>query len=205
MSPNKTITEPSIERAVATLPPVVQWYTELQENSGARARLRRCRSTIEALGEPAAVGLARRLGVLGERSRHDDHAVGAALDVARVLAHVTEHAGQQRVMQAAGWKQFPGDKKESDSAEMRPLLSEVRFRRLLTTPPGEPLVVAFIRLIRLLKGEANVTQLSNDFRNWRHPERGPAVRQQWAFDYYHAGDSAPLAPTIAPIDEGDNL
>lgn len=204
MTRHDTLKETAHPTTAVQKPAVVQWFDDLKKNSGASARLRRCRSTVDALTEPAAVGLARRLGVLHERSRHDDDAVRAALDLARVLAHVTTHSGQQRVMQSAGWKQFPGERRESDAGEIRPVLSEARFRRLLTTPTGEPLVAAFIRLVRQLKGVVNVTELANDFRNWGDPERGPGVRQKWAFDYYAAGVSAPLELTTATINEDEN-
>jgi CRISPR system Cascade subunit CasB len=186
-------------------PAVIAWFNELQKNAGARARLRRCRSTVEALAEPAAISLARRVGALSERSRSDEHAVQTAIDLARVLAHVTTHVGGQRVMQSAGWKQFPGDKREGDAGEMRPVLSEVRFRRLLTTSDGEPLVAAFVRLVRLLNGAVNVRELANDFRFWGHPEVGLKIRQKWAFDYYAAGASAPPDETSTNTNEDDEL
>ena len=152
-----------------------------------------------------AVSLARRLGALSERTRSDSEAVRIAIDLARVLAHVRTHDGARRLMQSAGWKQFPGDRPESDAGEIRPELSEVRFRRLLTTADGEPLVSAFIRLVRHLDGKVNVRELAHDFRYWSHPESGLKIRQKWAFDYYAAGASAPTAESSAPTDEDDEL
>ena len=182
-------TEPPLR--AATHSAAYDWWRGLQNNNGARARLRRCRSSSEALMEPAAINLAQRLGALTERARSDDFAIRSALDLARVLAHVKENEPGRRVMQQAGWKKFPGDRKESDAGDQRPDLSEIRFRRLMTTEPGEPLVAAFTRLVRQLEGKVNVTQLARDFRRWSHPTFGPQVRQQWAFDYYAAGLSAP--------------
>jgi len=142
--------------------------------------------------EPAAIQLATRLGVLNARSRASDDRVPAALDLARVLAHVKEHDGRKRVMQSAGWKTFAGDRNESDGGDDRPRLSQARFRRLLATSGGEPLVVAFVRLIRLLEdGKVNVVELSNDFLGWTDPTRSAGVRRRWAFDYFAAGVAAP--------------
>lgn len=182
---------------------VLDWFRELTNDPGARARLRRCRSTLDAVLEPKAIHLARRLGTLSRQARADDDAIADALNLARVLAHVKTHTGALRPMQAAGWKHFPGDRREGDVGEAAPLLSEVRFRRLLTTGTGEPLVAAFIRLIRQLGGEVNIRQLSRDFRFWSHPAFGPAIRQQWAFDYYAATQSAPQNIDISTDEEDD--
>jgi len=108
-------------------------------------------------------------------------------------------------MQAAGWKEFPGDRRESDvDVSKRPKLSQVRFRRLLTTDGGEDLVRAFIRLVALLDGKVNVEALGRDFRDWGHPSRGEAVRQRWAFDYYAASTANPAAIDAASFNQGDN-
>ncbi len=171
--------------------PALEWFLTLKKgNPGERARLRRCHSRSSALAEPAAIQLAQRLGLLTATSRADGEAIGAAIDLARVLAHVKEHTGKKRVMQSAGWKTFAGNRKESDAGADRPLLSETRFRRLLTTEGGEPLVAAFTRLIRQLNGEVNVTDLANAFLSWTHDTRGQKIRNTWAFDYYAAGNPA---------------
>ena len=153
--------------------------------------------------EPAAIHLAQRLGVLSSASRTDDERIGAALDLARVLAHVKSHDGSKRVMQSAGWKFFPGDRKESDAGEDRPVVSQVRFRRLLSIDSGEPLVASFVRLVRQLDSEVNVAEIATDFLDWSHPIRGPKVRNKWAFDYYAAGIAAPPPIDSSTDDEAD--
>ena len=184
--------------------PALAWFNSLQSgNPGARARLRRCRSSVDALLEPAAIRLAQRIGVLSEKSRHDDARLHAALDLARVLAHVKTHDGNQRVMRSAGWRSFPGDRKESDAGEDRPILSQVRFRRLISTERGEPLIAAFVRLVRQLDGAVNVTELAKDFLDWSHPERALQVRRKWAFDYYGAGVATPPAIDSSTESEAD--
>ncbi len=127
------------------------------------------------------------------------------LDLTRVLAHVREDDRSMRPMQAAGWKEFPGERKESDvDVSKRPRLSQVRFRRLLTTSGGEDLVRAFIRLVALLDGKVNVEALGRDFRDWNHVSRGDAVRQRWAFDYYAASSANPAASQAAPLNQSNN-
>ncbi len=155
---------------------------------GVRARLRRCRSTREAISVQAAATLGVRLGAIRDELTAEGE---RALDLARVLAHVTEDDAR-RPMQAAGWKVFPGERAESEfSSEERPRLSSVRFQRLLTVEEGEELVRAFIRLVRLLDGKVGVRQLAYDFRYWGHPEYGERIRRRWAFDYYAAASAAP--------------
>ncbi|MEJ7812325.1 MAG: type I-E CRISPR-associated protein Cse2/CasB [Gemmatimonadaceae bacterium] len=187
------------ERALA-------WWQRLRDpkrgDPAALAQLRRARSTPELLGIRAAVSLARRLGAAsGEAS---DWHTRAALDLARVLAHVKEHDRTQHPMRAAGWKRFAGDRKESDAGEDRPLLAEGRFKRLLQTGDGEEKVTAFVRLIALLGGRVKVDALAEDFLLWNHPEWGDRVRERWAFLFYAASDAAPVAPpTTVPDTDTD--
>lgn len=160
-----------------------------------RAQLRRCRSAMEALTFPPAVSLARRVGSLREGSADDDWQLVAGLNLARVLAHVDEHDPARRPMQAAGWKSFPGDRRESDAGDDRPRLSEARFRRLVETEGGEELVTAFVRLVALLDRTVNVAALAEDFLTW-----GDRTKRQWAFHYYAAGAAAPAESATSTED-----
>lgn len=184
--------------------PALSWLVELQRgDAGVRARLRRARSRVDALMEPKAIQLAQRVGRLSKSSRASDEEIGVALDLARVLAHVKTHDGAKRVMEQAGWQTFAGDRRESDAGKDAPALSGIRFRRLLTTEAGEPLVAAFVRLVRQLKGTVNVPELAWDFLNWSHPTRGARVRSKWAFDYFAAGTPTSIANNTSTDDEGN--
>lgn len=197
---NSVMQVPSTERNPNAVHehPALGWFNSLRKgNPGAPARLRRCRSRADVLMEPAAFQLAQRLGLLKASYSWDDARLGAALDLARVLAFVKVNDASRRLMRAAGWKTFPGDRKESDAGSDRPLLSQVRFRRLLTTEPGEPLVAACIRLVRQLDNTVNVADLSNDFLGWSNPERQVRVRNKWAYDYYAAGVAMPSSIAIS--------
>ena len=188
------------------------WWQQLRDPSrggrgdpGTLAELRRCASTVEAMRLRAAIALAQRLGAV--RADTPDFAVRAALDLARVLAHVKVHDPARHPMRAAGWKHFASMRKESEvGPDERPKLAEGRFRRLLQTGDGEEKVAAFVRLVALLGGTVNVAALAEDFLLWNHPVRGDRVRERWAFLYYAAGDAAPPAanedPTSTP-DEDD--
>lgn len=157
---------------------------------GARARLRRCRATVDALSVPPAVALARGLVGRDAVPDVDDWRWGAGLDLARVLAHVTEHDAARPPMRAAGWKAFPEGRAGSEAGDERPILSEARFRRLLGTARGEELVDAFTRLVALLGGSVNVAALAEDFWYW-----SDCTKRRWAFDYYAAGIAVPAEDT----------
>jgi len=175
-----------------------------QADPATRARLRRARSHLDVLRIDPAVALARQLGAAPRSHAAPPWRLYASLDLARVLAHVKEHDPRRHPMEAAGWKRFPGDRKESEAGEERPLLSGARFNRLLETGDGDEKVLAFTRLIALLGGAVNVATLASDFLTWNHPEHGDRVRERWAFHYLAAGSAAPPSPTIDTPDSEDD-
>jgi CRISPR system Cascade subunit CasB len=178
------------------------WWSKLRHpergDPGTLARLRRARTHLELIRIPAAVDLARRLGVLSTR----DSRLIPALELARVLAHAKEH-DNRHPMEAAGWKRFPGSRKASEAGDDRPKMSEARFNRFLEIGEGEEKILAFARLIQLLDGKVNVVRIADDFLLWNHPEFGEKVREQWAFRYLAAGSAAPAAPSTETEDQSE--
>lgn len=169
----------------------VQYCAPTNGDPAVRARLRRCRSTAEALTIAPAIDLARRLGGLGVTREAIDTRFERALDMARLLAHVSTD-DPKPVMRIAGFQQFPGERDSSDDGN-RPLLSEIRFKRLLLAPSGEELLTMLIRLLAQLDGRANIARLAQDVWWWNDRSR-----ERWAFEYYAAGVAA---PTLQEIDE----
>ena len=138
------------------------WWAAL--NTGGAARLRRCRRPLDAMLLPETLDLIRRLKWPRDRT---DHAAILAI----VLAHVKADDSRQ-IMRAVGRETF-----EDETA----LLSEVRFRRLITTEePGE-LLAGLIRLVQIKDGAINIRELANVLRWWTD-----RARQQWAASYYAA-------------------
>jgi CRISPR type I-E-associated protein CasB/Cse2 len=161
------------------------WWSALNNKEhvdrAALAKLRRCENAVEAATVLQGLRLARKLGC----DKPGTQDARAALELAILLAHVRED-DPLPLMRAAGWKSFPGDKKETDApSEQRPLLSELRFRRLLQTTRAERLE-AFKRLVHQLKGKARVADLTDSYLNWDDKVLGDKVRERWAFDYYAA-------------------
>lgn len=150
---------------------------------GVRARLRRCTTPLDALSVPAAIGLARRLGLVPDagapawKQRGFERAFGLAI----VLAHVRAE-GDRILMHALGWGVFPYDKKEADAGAERPRLSELRFKRFLQAEGEEELIAAFVRLIALADGETDVADLSRVFLRWEDDR----TKRDLALAYFRA-------------------
>jgi CRISPR system Cascade subunit CasB len=169
----------------------LQWWNQVCEpvrgDPAARARLRRCRSSLDAIGIPAALSLARRLGATAEGVHPGK--LEAALGLARVLAHVPGD-GSLSAMRVVGWSIFPDDRAGGKGeTSTGPRLSEARFRRLLQAVPGEELTRMVIRLMHLVGGPINIRELAQDYLDWHRD----STRYRWAFQYYAAGAATPDA------------
>lgn len=147
---------------------ILAWWEGLDQDSGARARLRRCNSPSDVLLEPAFHRLLNRLQPLleqnGLESREAAYTRLAA--VAGLLAHV-KIADDKKLAERL-----------ADPHGGGPRLSTLRFRRLIKEPFGD-LYPAMIRVIRLLKYKAHVSDLVNSVYYW-----GDHVRRRWALAYF---------------------
>jgi len=168
------------------------WWRELTSDTAAGrlprgvrraalAEMRRAKSPLEILQQPAALRLIGNLPpLLADR--------GAIL--AGILAHVRED-DRRDVARAIGRATFD----DPDSAVM----SESRFRRLMQTEE-DGLLEAMRRLVRLMNGKVNVADLAKATLCW-----GDDVKKTWIFRYYdpygtHAPKAAtPPAPADSPL------
>ena len=130
----------------------------------ALAKLRRARTPLEVIQVPEALRLVARL------PRNPDRTA----ILAGVLANVRE-TDERTVANALGRKSLD----DGDSVR----LSEPRFRRLMQTPASE-LMDPMRRLVRMLKGRANVADLGFSIIYW-----GDGVKRRWIFDYYGVSDA----------------
>ena len=161
-----------------------------------RAELRRCRSPQDALLVREAIVLARRLSVGRNITEKNAWRLEQSLNLARVLAHVSADS-PHGLMEDAGWKSFPGDRTDDSTAQ--PLLSELRFRRLIQAERGEELVAALVRLVQMLGGTANVGELANAFVFW-----GDRIKKGWTFSYYAAGIATPRDVSAEPSNTNED-
>lgn len=147
------------------------WWLWLQKNTGDRAQIRRCRRPEEVLLEPAFHRLLHHLGMLASNSgsditQRDTHDVYRLAAVAGLLAHIEEHHGRTLAEQMA------------DSKGGNPVVSSLRFRRLLKQP-FDDLYPAMTRVIRQLKRQASIHDLAQSVFYW-----GDGVRKGWALAYF---------------------
>lgn len=168
-----------------------QWWHELvpDATTGRRgdravlARLRRAATPLEAAEEQETIDLARRLG--GGLRTLDDVAVCAA-----VLAHVRQDDGGPIARRVGP---VPGD------PTRRPLVSALRFRRLIQADTPEDKLIQFRRLLALADRKADVADLARALLDWSERRR-----RDWIFRYY-AGEPPTRdndAPTQQPASEG---
>ncbi len=161
-----------------------QWWHELVPDAttgrrgdrAALARLRRAATPLEAAEEQETIDLARRLGA-GLRTL-DDVAVCAA-----VLAHVRQDEGGPIARRIGPDPRYQ---------KRRPLVSPLRFRRLIQADTPEDRLIQFRRLLSLADRTADVADLAKALLNWSEWRR-----REWIFRYY-AGE--PPAPQ--PASEG---
>lgn len=148
---------------------LADWWEGLQDDTGGRARLRCCKSPEEVMLEPAFHRLLKRLGTLTEKSGQtlEGRDIQRLAAIAGLLAHVSARFSKPLAEQMT-------ERKKGG----RPLLSSLRFRRLLKEP-FEDLYPAMIRVIRQLDKKANVSDLAESIYYW-----GDKVRRRWALTYF---------------------
>ena len=163
---------------------MVAWWHDLQSDPktkepgdrAALAQLRRCATVAEAMQEPATIALFR---FCGGRAQNDLCIAGLA---AAVLAHVRDDDPGQSVARRIGPKNTDKSK-TAETALMKPL----RFRRLLDAATPDERLIAFRRLIALMKNKVNVPDLAAALACWDE-----SCRTRWVYEYWNAG--RPAAP-----------
>jgi len=140
------------------------WWSGLENNRGIRADLRRCQNPVQVVLTPEfqRQNRAWRSYFVGEWNYEERLA-----QIMGLLVHVrTNRAGLPIALQMATGR--GGE----------PAVSELRFRRLLQRS-REEFYPAMIRILRLLRGEADIHSLAESTYFW-----GDEVRKRWAFDYF---------------------
>lgn len=175
MSDEKAETEKPVHPARKWWRTMAGWPSGNNADRGGLAKLRRCREPLNALLlAPATFNLIERL----PKSNKDRVAV-----LAVVLAHIRDDDSSKRIARAIGRKSL--------SDEESALLSEGRFRRLLQSEGNEELLTNMVRLVRHMKGKANVEDMAKTILDWGDTKWGNRTRRRWAFDYYAVHNAAP--------------
>jgi CRISPR system Cascade subunit CasB len=149
---------------------LTQWWNSLQQDTGGRARLRRCHSPEEVMLEPAFHRLLNRLRSLIEQPDRAEAEIVRDMHrlatVAGLLAHVRRPDNRSLADRMA------------EKRGQRVLVSPLRFRRLLKVP-FEELYEAMIRMLRQLDETASLFDLANSVFYW-----GDKTRKRWALTYF---------------------
>ena len=141
---------------------LLAWWNQLQEDRGARAELRRCRNVDEVVMTAAFQRLCSRMKPVFSGQSGWEERLAA---IAGLLSHVkVVETGLSLAHQM--------------SEGNPPVISESRFRRLLQRDRAD-LYPAMIRVLRMLKGKADIHEIAHAVFYW-----GNGVKKQWAYTYY---------------------
>lgn len=140
-----------------------EWWKNLDENRGKRSELRHCHNIEEVAFTPSFHSLRKEL----KEFRINQEALAA---IAGVLSHV-KSSDMNSSLPAQMSTPKPGSQKA--------VVSDLRFRRLLTIQDWNELFTTMIRIVRLLDGRVNIFDLAKSIYWWN--ER---TKKQWAYDYY---------------------
>lgn len=153
---------------------------------GTRARLRRCKDADELLSDPAALVLADRLirngsdrwPLVDEPDTHSHVALAAG-----VLVRIKRDQADGKTLALHLGQPAQGSE--------RPVMSEIRFRRLQDTRSPVELLLQWQRAVQLVEA-TDVAQLADDLLTWLAELGLPfgrgsdSVKFRWAYDYYLA-------------------
>ncbi len=149
---------------------ILNWWNDLQKNTGNRANLRRCNAPSETVFLPVSHILISKLKASME-GKHNFSA-DRVCAIAGILAHVKE------TNSISFAKQLSIQKPGSDQS----LVSDIRFRRLLQysyIENDELFYQKIIRIIHHIDYKANIIDLFSSLYFW-----GDSVKKRWAYDYY---------------------
>jgi len=155
---------------------LAEWWLGLKDNSAERAELRHCHN-VDKIEMTSAFQSFRndKLRKLFVSEENWEERMAAVVGLMSHLKHNAEDRvlgeSDQPVDAFAKQMAFPV------SAE-RPLVSELRFRRILQHERDD-LYPAMIRIIRMMKGGANLYGLAHSVYYW-----GDSIKKSWAYAYF---------------------
>lgn len=150
---------------------LARWWNDLAQNPGDRAELRRTRSVEAAAILPPTIYLVSRLHST-EVKNHGGWQARIPL-IAGLSARLDPNE-KNFILEGATSIPELMTKKKGD----RPVVSPLRFRRLLRTPRNE-LYRPMIRILDLLDNRVNLFELADAMFWW-----GPRIQREWAYTYF---------------------
>ena len=144
---------------------LLHWHTGLDKDRGTRAELRRCASPAAVVMTPEFHRLCRKWQQWLPENRHSLDRFAAVIGLAAQLSNAQD-AGTFA-------KQMARPKNNG------PVISELRFRRLLQQEAIDDLYPNLVRILNQLDRSANLSSLAESIFYW-----SDGVRKDWAYDYY---------------------
>lgn len=155
---------------------LAEFWLDLKDNSAARAELRRCDSVDEVVMTTAYQRFCQaklRPLLKGQEGWEDRMAA-----IVGLLAHLKFDAASSVLSVKGPFPDLFAKQMANLVSADRPLVSELRFRRLLQHERSE-LYPAMIRIIRMMKGGANLYGLAHSTFFW-----GDGIKKRWAYAYF---------------------
>lgn len=151
---------------------VVKWWSMIQgpRLNGERAMLKRCKSPDEVALQSIYYTLLESVLELEEVEMFRGVITTRLPLIVGVLVHVEQDTPGCPVAKAMGMKKQGSD---------RPVLSDLRFRRILRTEDSSELYISMIRIIKMLGNKADVKDLIQSLYFWNDQ-----TRKGWASQYY---------------------
>lgn len=167
------------------------WWTRFDPKAVGKAvhfaKLRRCSTPADALGEQAARALLGEFGLFKSRlTRSEERRATQILTAAIILANVREDEPQR-----------PFARRLGDPSKGAAPLSPLRFQRLLNAAPGESQIAQFRRAVMIADRRANVGDLGAALYYW-----GDRERVRWIYQYHQA---APPPSAAQPSDSPETV
>lgn len=135
------------------------WWKNLDQDRGERAKLRRCKTELEVCFQPSYIRLCQKLPSFSREK---------LASIAGLLAHIKNLSDQKIAKQMSAPKN--GD---------QPTLSEIRFRRLVACETLDELYPFMRRALPLLDNKLNIKDLAISLYFWNGQ-----TRKRWVYDYY---------------------
>ena len=165
-----------------TMESIQTWWSDLENNKGERAELRRASSIIKA----SLCNSTHRLKqVLPKYWAKDIELVSA---IAATLSHVKNVDDNAINQSFATQMAAPSDPTKKDS---KPKVSELRFKKLTSSRSMDELFIALRRLVPLLGSNINILSLTDGIISFYEKLKDPnsiptskSIQLQWSEEYY---------------------
>lgn len=168
-----------------------EWYGRLAENRGDRAALRKCKSPIQVVFIPAYHELYRDITTVGKAATEAktvswewnalERRIRERLPMIASLTALVNAPENSDSRNETGRRlmTLPSQMGTTRSSGGGPVVSDLRFRRLLKCQTPEDLYPALRRVIGLLDNKTDIMSLAQSIFYWSEN-----MRKEWAYAYY---------------------